>query len=118
MSQISNLCTKRYRKASRVKIDKDPHQKFPYKNKSEKFNFLSILAESVFTLEQAENSFKGVSYLTIHTFPINEVQSTLGLCFGLKNPQNKKATASLSEHYWVKHCPGLLLVKFCLTTSN
>lgn len=49
-------------------------QNFPYENKSGEFNFLSLLAESVFTLVQEEDSFKGVSYLTIHTFLINEVQ--------------------------------------------
>lgn len=49
-------------------------QNFPYKNKSGEFNFLSVLAESVFTLVPVENSFKGVSCLTIHTFLINEVQ--------------------------------------------
>lgn len=47
---------------------------FPYKNKRGEFNFLSILAETVFILVQVKNSFKGVSYLTIHTFLINEVQ--------------------------------------------
>lgn len=56
---------------TRVKLQ---DQNFPYKNNSGEFNFLSILAESVFILVQVENSFKGVSCLTIHAFLIKEVQ--------------------------------------------
>lgn len=61
--------------------------KFSLQKQEGEFNFLCILAESVFTLGLVENSFKDVRCLTIHTFLINEVQLIFGLCFGLKNPE-------------------------------